>query len=167
MKDREGWHAVVHGVAKSWTHLGICTTTRWGHFRRIWAGRNLDLEVNQAFFLAWPPFLCTLSKTYPLASKKRSASDTGWAQNPSTSVYLFMCACSVAQSCLTACDPLDCSLPGSSVHGIFQARILEWVAMPSSRGPSHPRAQTCISCVSCIGKQILYHWATWEAYTYL
>ena len=42
----------------------------------------------------------------------------------------------VAQLCLTLCDPMDCSLPGSSVHGILQARILEWVAMPSSRGSS-------------------------------
>ena len=44
-----------------------------------------------------------------------------------------------------SCDPLDCSPPGSSVHGILQARILEWVAMPSSRGSSPPRDQTCIS----------------------
>ena len=42
----------------------------------------------------------------------------------------------VIQSCPTLCDPLDCSLPGSSVHGILQARILEWVAIPFSRGPS-------------------------------
>ena len=42
----------------------------------------------------------------------------------------------VTQSCLTLCDPMDCSPPGSSVHGILQARILEWVAMPSSRGSS-------------------------------
>ena len=49
------------------------------------------------------------------------------------------CVCVLlAQSCLTLCNPIDCSLPASSVHGIFQARILEWVAMPSSRGSSHP-----------------------------
>ena len=42
----------------------------------------------------------------------------------------------VSQSCLTLCDPMDCSLPGSSVHGILQARILEWVAIPFSRGSS-------------------------------
>ena len=59
------------------------------------------------------------------------------------------------------CDPIDCSLPGSSVHGIFQARILEWVAMSISRGSSQPRAQTPIFC---IGRQILYHCATWEAH---
>ena len=53
--------------------------------------------------------------------------------------------CSVAQSCLTLCDPMDCSLPGSSVHVIFQARILEWVAMPSFRGSSYLRDQTRVS----------------------
>ena len=47
-----------------------------------------------------------------------------------------LCAWSVTQSCPTLFDSMDCSLPGSSVHGIFQARILEWVAMPSSRGSS-------------------------------
>ena len=45
---------------------------------------------------------------------------------------------------------MDCSPPGSSIHGISQARILEWVAISSSRGPSRPRDRTCISCVSCI-----------------
>ena len=54
------------------------------------------------------------------------------------------------QSCLTLCNPMDCSPPGSSVHGILQARILEWVAMPSSRGSSQPRERTRISC--------LLHW---------
>ena len=53
------------------------------------------------------------------------------------------------QSCLTLCNPMDLSLPGSSVHGVLQARILEWVPMPSSRGSSRPRDRTCVSCVSC------------------
>ena len=52
------------------------------------------------------------------------------------------------------CDPMDYGLLGSSVHGI-QARILEWVAMPSSRGSSQLRDATCVSYISCIGKQIL------------
>ena len=46
----------------------------------------------------------------------------------------------VTQSCLTLCDPIDCSLPGSSVHGIFQAIVLEWVAISFSRGSAQPRA---------------------------
>ena len=66
----------------------------------------------------------------------------------------------VTQWCLTLCDPMDCSLPGSSVHGIFQARILEWVAIPYSRASSRPRGWTHFSCTSCIGWQILYHCAT-------
>ena len=50
-----------------------------------------------------------------------------------------------AQSCLTLCDPTDCGLPGSSVHGILQARVLEWVVIPFSRGSSRPRARTWFS----------------------
>ena len=67
------------------------------------------------------------------------------------------CVCSVAQSCPTLCNPKDCNPPGSSVHGILQARILVWVAMPFSRGSSWPRDLTHVSYVSCIGRKILYH----------
>ena len=55
---------------------------------------------------------------------------------------------SVAQSCLTLCNPMDCSPPGSSVHGILQARILEWVAISSSRGSSQPWDWTSVSCIA-------------------
>ena len=79
------------------------------------------------------------------------------ARLPDQPVTVCTCVCSVTQLCLTLCDPVDCSPPGSSVHGILQARILEWVAMPSSRGSSKPRDQTQISYVSCIGGQVLYH----------
>ena len=61
------------------------------------------------------------------------------------------------QSCPALCDPMNCSLPGSSVLRILQARILEQVAMPSSRGSSRPRDRTRVSYVSCIGKCDLYH----------
>ena len=54
----------------------------------------------------------------------------------------------VTQSCPTLCNPMDCSPQGSSFHGIFQARILEWVAISSSRGSSQPRDLTHISCVA-------------------
>ena len=54
----------------------------------------------------------------------------------------------VAQSCPTLCDPVDCSLPGSSVHGILQARILEWVAISFSRGSSRPRDRTRVSLIA-------------------
>ena len=62
--------------------------------------------------------------------------------------------CSVAKLCLTLCDPMDYSPPGYSVHGISQARILEWIAISSLRGSSQPRDWTHISC---IGRWILYH----------
>ena len=71
--------------------------------------------------------------------------------------------CMHAQLCPTLCNHMDCSLLGSSVHGIFQVRILEWVAISSSRGSSHCRDRTHVSSVSCIGRQILCYWATWEA----
>ena len=55
---------------------------------------------------------------------------------------------SVTQSSLTLCNPMNCSMPGSSVHGIFQTRILEWVAISSSRGSSQPRDRTQVSCTA-------------------
>ena len=67
---------------------------------------------------------------------------------------LIICVCT--QSCLTLCDPMDYSPPGSSVHGIFQASILEQVAISFSRESSWPRDRTQASCISCIGKWVLY-----------
>ena len=77
-------------------------------------------------------------------------------------MYIYM-QYAVAQSCPTLCNLMDCSPPGFSVRGISQARVLEWVAIFSSREFLWPRDQTHISCISCIGRRILYHWATWEA----
>ena len=73
-------------------------------------------------------------------------------------ILLALSSCLVfAQSCPTHCDPLDCSPPGSSIHGISQARILEWVAI------SRPRDQTHVSCVSCIAGRFFKCWAIKEA----
>ena len=74
------------------------------------------------------------------------------------SIGLLACLLHLLQSCLTLCDFMNCNPPGFSVHVIFQARILEWVAMPFSRGSSRPRARTHISGVSCICRWFLYHW---------
>ena len=65
----------------------------------------------------------------------------------------------VTQSCPTLCDPMDCSPPGSSVHGILQARILEWVAIPFARGSCWSRDQNQISCIA--GRFFII-WATRE-----
>ena len=69
----------------------------------------------------------------------------------------MLCVCAkLLQSCLPLCNAMDCS-PPSSIHGIHQARVLEWFAMPFARRASLPRDQTYISYVSCIGRQVLYH----------
>ena len=69
---------------------------------------------------------------------------------------MFMRA-KLLQSCSTLCDPMDSSPTGSSVHGILQAGIVQWVAMSSSRGSSQPRDQTGVSYISCTGRQTFYH----------
>ena len=75
--------------------------------------------------------------------------------------YLYESSESVSHWRLTLCNPMDCSPPGSSVHGILQARILEWVAIPFSRASSQPRNQTE---VSCIADRFLTSWATREVH---
>ena len=68
-----------------------------------------------------------------------------------------------AQSRPTLWNPIDYSLPRFSVHATTPARILEKIAIFSSRGSSRPKDRPCVFCSSCIGRWILYHWATWEA----
>ena len=92
------------------------------------------------------------SFNYPTRGQKNSRA---YILHPDTMMLRL-----VAQSCPTLCDPMDCSPSGSSVHGILQARILEWVVISSSRRSSQLRNRTCISCLV---RQILYHCATWEA----
>ena len=70
------------------------------------------------------------------------------------------CCCLVTKSCPALWDSVDCSPPGSSVHGISQVRILECIAISFSKGSSWPGDQTRLSCT---GRRILYHWATREA----
>ena len=65
-----------------------------------------------------------------------------------------LCVCSVTQSSPIVCNPMDCNPPGFSVHGIILVRILEWVAIHSSKGSSWPRDRTHVPCGSCIGRQI-------------
>ena len=70
------------------------------------------------------------------------------------------CSCLVIKSCPTLCDPMDCSSPGSSVLGIRQARILEWIIISFSRGSSQPKNRNCVSSISCITADslLLSHW---------
>ena len=76
-----------------------------------------------------------------------------------SSLLLQLCVC--AQLCLILCDPMGCGPPGSSVHGILQARILEWVAISSSRGSSRLRDWACVSHISIAGKFFTTsHWGS-------
>ena len=88
--------------------------------------------------------------------------------NPYSLLFLIgslVCAKSL-QFCPTLLNPMDCRLPGSSIHGTIQARILEWVAISFSRRSFPPRDQTCVSCITCIGRLILYHYSTREVLLY-
>ena len=92
----------------------------------------------------WGP---TESDTTEATQQQQSNQTERGKENSSKGTYLtnstlWKVCVEVAQSCPTSCDPIDCSLPGSSVHGILQVRILEWVAIPFPRGPSQPRDRT-------------------------
>ena len=81
-----------------------------------------------------------------------------------TSYHIYMLKLKATQSCLTFCDPMDYSQPGSSIRGILQERVLEWVAISFSRGSSFPRDWTQ---VSCIAGRFSTNWATRKAHIYM
>ena len=87
-----------------------------------------------------------------ITSLKPLLSTSSWVSSPlprSQVLYKsFKVKVVVTQLCLTLCDPMDCSLPGFTVHGLLQARILEWVATPFCRGSPQPRGRTGVSCVA-------------------
>ena len=104
----------------------------------------------------------SLDQEYPLeegmATERVTESET--TERPSTAQYMLYVVCMRAlslQSCLTVYDPMGCSPPGSCVHGILQARIMVWAAIPLSRRSSRPRDWTHRSKVSWIGRRVLYH----------
>ena len=118
----------------------------------VWSmGREDPLEEGMAThssILAWRiPWL-----HYYIPGGVNSKEDFFWRERG--------CVCLVAQSCPPPCNLMDCSQPGSSVHGILQARTLEWVALPSSRGSSPVRDWMW---VSCIAGGFFTIWATREA----
>ena len=88
----------------------------------------------------------------PVISSKFVSTMWRWLSHPVLCSYMCVHTKSL-QLCLTLCDPMDCSLPGTFVHGILQVRILEWVAIPSSRVSSWPRDRNHVS----INRQVLHH----------
>ena len=143
-KRRRGWqrlswldsvtHSVVVSLSKFWESVedrGAWTVAVPG-----------SLRVRNALRL-------TSNKEQGRGRERELWTKTAWLAHSAATYNPFMTVlCWVAQSCPTLCDPMDCSLPGSSVHGILQTRILAWGAMPSSRGSSQPRDQTQVSCTA-------------------
>ena len=132
--------------------LNILTTIRLKKFFNVWEGNQPQQQVFQDL-LSTHCFVGVKKKIrqvpsispFPLREKVER-----------TCARFSLCAKSI-QSCLTLCHPMDCSLPGSSVHRIFQAKMPEWVAISSSRGSSQHRDQTHVSYVPCIGRWVFYH----------
>ena len=123
--DRKAWHAAVHGVSKNWTWLSDWTTAKTTF--------KADIERHFKHYHLRLLSLSILTSTL-LSFGARVTLD-------SLEIYTQG---SVVQLCPTICDTMDHSPPAFSVHRIFQARILEWVAISSSRGSSQPRDRTCI-----------------------
>ena len=103
---------------------------------------------------------CSLS---PLLAVYKLAHSSPWLQTLNCNFLCCAVLCLVTQSCLILCDPIDRSLPGSSVHGILQARILEWVAIPFSRGSSWPKDWTQV----CTAGRFFIIWVTGEAHCWV
>ena len=123
-----------------------------------WSGCYRENQVA----LRWPSGACVKPRISGFYHRAGRGKAFIVSSNPRANSSQHACQC--ARLCPTLCHPVDCSLAGSSVHGILQASILEWVAIPFSRGSSRPRGRTHVSCVSCIGRWILHHCTIWEAH---
>ena len=124
--------------------------------------------ILQASILGWvaPPFSrgSSCPKDWTWVSRITGRFFTIWATRGAPILYMKVkVKVLVTQSCLTLCDSMHCSLPGSSVHGIFQAKILEWFAVSFSRGSSGPRGWTWVICTA---GRFFTIWATREAQFY-
>ena len=118
--------------------------------KKLPLGKINDVYLNYRTKLALTPYFLHASSTISSRLSTPAPQDTQvvlkWSE--------------VSQSCPALCGPMDCSLPGSAIHGIFQARILEWAAISFSRGSSQPRDRTR---VFCIADRCFSIWATREA----
>ena len=133
------------------SHQGFCIRGR-----KIWAPPKKRVKI-----LDRTGIWALLDKNIPSMLNILSLSTVIWLYNGKSLFCGIVCICTCLYTCLTLYDPMNCSLPGSSVHGILQARILEWVAISFSRASSRPRDRTHVSSISCTGRWILYHWTTW------
>ena len=150
-------------VVVSATQTSMIKAETWPSSLLLWKAETHVLDIPAPRCVSrhlWTPQFACLSFPPGIPSHHFHSSTVN--QTPFVSEFRQpVCgACSCTQLCLTLHHPMDWSLPGSSIHGISQAGILEWVAIPLSQGSSSPRDRPQ---VSCLGKQILYHWDTWEA----
>ena len=143
-------------------------TGLWTQWRKERAGRierGALKHMHYYMYNRWPVGICCImqgAQTGALWQSRRVGGGGRWEGGSRGRRHMYV-LCLVAQSCTTLCDPMDCSPPGSSVHGILQARILEWIAMPSSRGSSQSRDWTQVSHL--VGGFFTI-WATREAHEY-
>ena len=122
-------------LRKGKTRVVTCRYVAWDNYWKFTVSLSTFMEGLISVCTKWFPFIISFY--------------------PHNSAGIIMCVL-VALSCPTLCDPMDCNPPGSSVRGILQARILEKIAISSSRASSWLRNQTRVSCISCIDRWILY-----------
>ena len=159
--DREAWHAVIHGVTKSRTRLRDWTELK--EAKNLAAAAATKLLQS---YLTLPPHRqqpTRLPRPWDSPGK-----NTGMGCH-----FLLQCMkvkseSEVTQSCATPSDPMDCSLPGSSTHGTLQARVLEWVALPSRKNPARvPRGEARWGAGAPCNSRRFYHlrlthpWPLW------
>ena len=155
--DKEAWKAKFHGAAKSWTWLSNSDKNSFFSHKNVQGGIA-------SWLYSWKP--CAQIKFVVLEKGEKKYWETTGLSRLFPNIYIYghlgkrLQWGEVAQSCPTLCDPMDCNLLGFSIHGILQARILEWIAISFSRGSSRPRDRTL---VSRIGGRRFNLWATREA----
>ena len=135
---KETWSAAVHRVTKRRTWLSNWTELNWTEGEKKTTTKTCVSSVHR--------------KTAPCISLPMCRHEM---------LAVAVLCVWWAKLCLTLCNPMDRSQPSSSVHRVLQVWMLEWAATPSSRGSSDPEDEA-VSCVSCTGRRVLYHWASWE-----
>ena len=139
-----GWHRQLNGHEFGWIpgvgygQGGLACCSSWGH-----------KESEMTEWLNWTELKKRWDyQSHDKITTKYTEKEKFASLHQSKNINESESESEVVQSCPTLCNPMDCSLPGSSVSGILQARILEWVAMSSSKGSSWPRIQAYVSCIT-------------------